>query len=259
MILAIDIGNTNVVMGCIDENKIYFEARLSTNHTKTYEQYAVELKNIIELYDFDIGQIEGSIISCVVPPLTNIIRQAVKLVTKLEPLVVGPGVKTGLNIMTDNPGQLGSDLVVGAVAAMAQYSCPMIIFDLGTATTVSVIDENKTFLGGSIFPGVNISLEALTQRTSQLPKISLESPSKIIGTNTIDSMNSGIVLGNASMVDGMIGRIERETNRKYTVLATGGLAGLIAKHCEREVIYDPDLMIKGLLLIYRRNVKSKSK
>lgn len=257
MILAIDVGNTNVVMGCLDHDEIRFEARLATSHSKTAEQYAIELKDILELYDFDIGQIDGSIISCVVPPLTNSLKKAVELVTRKVPLVVGPGVKTGLNIMTDNPGQLGSDLVVGAVAALAQYPVPMVIFDLGTATTASVIDSSKTFLGGIIYPGINISLSALTSATSQLPRISIEKPARVIGRNTIDSMTSGIVYGNASMMDGMADRIEEELGQDVTVITTGGLAGLISPFCMRQVIHDPDLMLKGLYLIYMRNVKNE--
>jgi type III pantothenate kinase len=255
MILAIDVGNTNIVMGCLDQTEIRFEARLATNHTKTAEQYAIELKNILELYEFDPTMIEGSIISCVVPPLTNVLKKAVELVTRNVPMVVGPGVKTGLNIMTDNPGQLGSDLVVGAVAAIAEYPVPMVIFDLGTATTASVIDGNKTFLGGIIHPGINISLAALTSSTSQLPRISIEKPARVIGRNTVDSMTSGIVFGNASMMDGMADRIEEELGQPVTVIATGGLAGLIAPYCRRTVLHDPDLMLKGLYLIYRKNTR----
>lgn len=257
MILAIDIGNTNIVMGCIDDKKIYFQARLATNHDKTYEQYAVELKNILELHNFDSAKIDGCIISCVVPPLTKLFKQAVELVTKKTPMVVGPGVKTGLNILTDNPAQLGSDLVVGAVAALIENQGPIIIFDLGTATTVSVIDENKSFLGGTIMPGINVSLNALINSTSQLQKISIENPKNVIGTNTIDSMNSGIVHGYASMVDGMIDKISKETDRNYTVIATGGLSSLIINNCLHEIKHEPDLMLKGLFYIFEKNTKKK--
>lgn len=256
MILAIDVGNTNIVLGCIDQEKIYFIARLATNHVKTEEQYAVELKSVLELYEFDPVRIDGSIISSVVPPLTNIIRQATLIVTKKEPMVVGPGLKTGLNIMTDNPAQLGSDLVVAAVAAISQYKKPLIIFDLGTATTVSVIDDKGTFLGGVIVPGINISLDALSSRTSQLPRISLEPPKKIIGRNTIDSMNSGVAYGNAAMIDGLIEGIEDEIKMTATVIATGGIAKHIIPYCKKEVVYDSNLMLKGLFLIYKKNEKA---
>ena len=259
MILAIDIGNTNIVMGCIDDERIYFEARLATDHNRTYEQYAIELKNLLELYNFDPSQIDGSIISCVVPPITNLARKAVELVIKKEPLIVGPGVKTGLNIKTDNPAQLGSDLVVGAVAALTIYKPPLIIFDLGTATTVSVIDENKTFLGGAIIPGVNVSLNALINTTSQLQKISIENPSVVVGSNTIDSMKSGVVYGAASMIDGMVERIREEHPGDYTIIATGGLAGLIVSYCKTKIIHNPDLMLRGLLHIYNKNNSKRLK
>lgn len=256
MILAIDVGNTNIVMGCLNRDEIRFVARLATDHSQTAEQYAIELKNILELYDFDKSQIDGSIISSVVSPLTGVLKRAVELVTKKTPLIVGPGLKTGLNIKIDNPGQLGSDLVVGAVAALAEYPVPLIIFDLGTATTASVIDSTRTFLGGIIYPGINVSLTALTSTTSQLPKISIEKPARVVGRNTIDSMTSGIVYGNASMMDGMADRIEEELGQEVTVIATGGLAGLISPFCRREVIHDPDLMLKGLYLIYMKNIKT---
>lgn len=259
MILAIDVGNTNIVMGCIDRDRIYFIARLATNHLKTEEQYAVEFKSILELHEFDVTRIDGSIVSSVVPPLTNIMRQAVQIITKMEPMVVGPGLKTGLNIMMDNPAQLGSDLVVAAVAAMAEYPKPLIIFDLGTATTISVIDEKGTFLGGVIIPGINISLDALTSRASQLPKISFEAPKRVIGRSSIESMNSGVMFGNAAMMDGMIERIEDEIGMEATTIATGGLARFILPFCKREVIHDPDLMLKGLYLIYTKNEKPAGK
>ena len=256
MILAIDVGNTNIVMGGWEDGEsISFKARLSTNHNKTFEQYAVEIKNILELYGVEHEAVSGSIISCVVPPLTNVMKSAVELVTGICPIVVGPGVKTGLNIMIDNPGQLGSDLVVGAVAALAAYEAPMVIFDLGTATTASVIDANKIFLGGTIFPGINVSLTALTSSTSQLPRISMEKPSRVIGRNSIDSMTSGIVYGNASMIDGMVERIEEELGQTVNVVTTGGLAELITPYCRTKVNLDPDLMLKGLYLIYVKNCK----
>ncbi|MDD4328247.1 MAG: type III pantothenate kinase [Eubacteriales bacterium] len=257
MILAIDVGNTNIVMGGFEkEGEISFRARLSTNHSKTFEQYAVEIKNILELYDIYDEKISGAIISCVVPPLTNAMKNAVELVTGITPLVVGPGVKTGLNIMIDNPGQLGSDLVVGAVAALDSYEAPMVIFDLGTATTASVIDADRIFLGGTIHPGINVSLGALTSSTSQLPRISMEKPACVIGRNSIDSMTSGIVYGNASMIDGMVERIEEELGQHVSVIATGGLAELITPFCKCKVMLDPDLMLKGLFLIYRKNMKT---
>lgn len=256
MILAIDIGNTNIVVGGIDDEKIHFVARLSTDRTKTEDEYAVIFKNILEIHHISAAVFDGAIISSVVPPLINILKRSVKMLTELTPLVVGPGIKTGLNIKIDNPSQLGSDLVVGAVAAVTLYPKPLIIFDMGTATTICAIDKNGNYLGGIIYPGVKVSLDSLTQRTSQLPAISLDAPAKAIGKNTIDCMKSGIIYGNAAMADGMIDRFENELGEKATILATGGLAQTILPHCKHKIILDDDLLIKGLKIIYDKNKPS---
>ncbi len=256
MILAVDIGNTNITVGGLDEKKTYFLARLVTLRDKTKDEYAINLKDLIEIHKFTPHDIEGSIVSSSVPQLESTFSSAIELLTGHKPFVVGPGIKSGLNIRIDNPAQLGSDLVVGAVAALKEYETPLIIFDLGTATTVSVIDKNRNFLGGIIYPGVFVALDALSSRTSQLPRIAVEPPSRLIGTNTVDSMQSGAVYGNASMVDGIIERIEEELGSKATVIATGGVAHRIVPHCRRkDIILDDNLLLKGLLLIYRKNVK----
>lgn len=253
MILAIDIGNSNIVIGCIDKEKTYFVERISTNREKTDLEYAILFKNTMDIHGITSDMVEGAILSSVVPPLTSTVRGAAKKIIGGSVLVVGPGIKTGLNITIDNPAQLGSDLVVDAVAALHSYPVPLIIFDMGTATTISVIDEKKRYLGGMIYPGVKVSLENLSNHASQLPHISLEAAEHVIGKNTIDCMKSGIVLGNASMVDGMIERIEEELSQKATVVATGGLARCIVPHCKKEIHYDDDLLLKGLWLIYEKN------
>ena len=207
MILAVDIGNTNIVIGCIDDQKTYFVEQAATDIAKTDLEYAVEFKTVLELYGIDMKEIQGAIISSVVPPLVNVIKRAVAKIVHVKQLVVGPGVKTGLNICMDNPGQVGSDLVVHAVAGIRDYGAPLIVIDLGTATTISVIDEKKNYIGGMIFPGVKVSLESLVKQTSQLPRISLEAPKRTIGKNTIECMKSGIVYGQASCLDGMIDRV----------------------------------------------------
>lgn len=255
MILAIDIGNSNIVLGCIEEDQILFEARMATDSIKTADQYCAELKNMLALFHVEPDQIEGAIVSSVVPPVSNAICKAVSRLTGKDPMVVGPGLKTGLNIRIDNPAQAGSDLIVAAVAATAEYGCPLIIIDMGTATTITVIDKKGSFIGGSIHPGVKLSLKALTQGTAQLPGISLEEPKKAIGTNTVDSMRSGILFGAAAMLDGMIDRMERELGYSTRIIATGGLASAIVPLCSREMIIDDHLLLKGLLRIYRRNVK----
>ena len=253
MILAIDIGNTNIVVGCCEEKKILLMERLTTNHTATALEYAISLKAILELSAVDKKDINGAIISSVVPSVTYTVRTAVKKLIGVDALVIGPGIKTGLSIKTDNPAQLGSDLVVDAVAGIQEYGAPLVIFDLGTATTVSVINKEKEYLGGMILPGMMISLNAMVSGTSQLPKISLEKPKRLIGTNTIDCMKSGILYGTASSMDGIIDRIRDEIG-DVTVVATGGLAGTIVPLCRNKVILDDELLIKGLMIIYNKNI-----
>lgn len=253
MILAIDIGNTNIVIGCIRDEDILFVERLSTDSTKTVLEYAISFKNVLEMYRLDPADIHGSIISSVVPPVTNIVRDAAKKITGQDVVIIGPGVKTGINILMDNPAQLGSDLVANAVAGIAEYKAPLVIIDIGTATTISVVDKKQNYIGGMILPGIRVSSDSLTSRTSQLPRISVEAPKKLIGTNTIDCMKSGLIYGNASCIDGMIHRIEEELGEKATVIATGGLAGCIIPHCLEDIIIDDALLLKGLKLIYQKN------
>lgn len=253
MILAIDMGNTNIVIGCVDEKKTYFFERISTVKTKTELEYAIDINMVLKLNDISPEEIEGGIVCSVVPQLTNIIRIAAEKVLKKKVLVVGPGIRTGLNISLDNPTQLGADLVAGAVAGINEYPLPLIIIDMGTATTICVIDSNKTYIGGMIFPGVIVSLNSLTSNTSQLQGISLDAPKALIGKNTIDCMKSGIIYGNASMLDGMITRIQTDLGQKCTVVATGGLSKAIVPFCKEEIVYDDDLLMKGLLVIYNKN------
>ena len=253
MILAIDIGNTNSVVGCIDEEKIYFTERLSTVRTKTELEYAVDLKTVLDIYHIKRTDIEGCIISSVVPQITGIAKLAAEKILKKEVMVLGPGVKTGLNIVMDNPGQLGADLVADAVAGLASYPVPLVVIDMGTATTISVVNSKKQYIGGMIMPGVGISLDALTARASQLSGISIDAPRHIIGKNTIECMKSGVLYSNAAALDGIIDRIEEELGEKTTVIATGGLAKKIVPHCRKEIILDEELLLKGLMLIYRKN------
>ena len=253
MILAIDVGNTNIVVGCIDDLKTYFIERLSTNRTKTELEYAVDLKNVLDIYHIKKTEIEGCIISSVVPQITNIVKLAAEKILKKNAIVLGPGVKTGLNIMMDNPGQLGADQVADAVAGISGYPVPLILIDMGTATTASVVNSKKQYVGGMILPGVGVSLDALTARASQLSGISIDAPRHVIGKNTIECMKSGVLYSNAAALDGIIDRIEEELGEKATVVATGGLAKKIVPHCKREIILDEDLLLKGLLVIYKKN------
>lgn len=255
MILAIDIGNTNIVLGCMDDKKIYFTSRFSTDRKKTSDEYAALLQKLFEINKYPPLGVEGSIISSVVPELSEVIYSAVKKISGKGAVVVDSGLKTGLNILYDNPAQLGSDRVVDAVAASAKYPKPVVIFDMGTATTVSVLNASGSYIGGMIIPGVRIALEALSKRTSQLPHIRLEATKKIIATNTVDCMRSGSVYGNAAMVDGLIDRFEEELGQKVTAVATGGMINYIIPQCKHKIICDADLTLRGLYIIYRKNVK----
>ncbi len=253
MVLAADIGNSNVVIGCFDGEKILFVERLSTNRGATALEYAVLIKTVLELNGYAGQVFEGGIVSSVVPSVTNRVREAMEKLTGKPPLIVGPGLKTGLKIRLDNPGQLGSDRVADAVAATACYPCPLIIIDMGTATTISVVDKDKNFIGGMIMPGLRISMDALASRTSQLPQIALDPPRKVIGRNTVDCMRSGLIFGTASTIDGAIRHIEEELGYPCTVVSTGGLAHLVTPYCKREILCDDTLLLKGMMLLYYKN------
>ena len=255
MILAVDAGNTHIVIGCTQNGTVSFTERISTNRQKTEFEYALDFKVILELHQIAPGSVEGGIISSVVPQLSPVLCRALEKIISQKPLIVGPGVKTGLKIMIDNPAQLGSDLAVSAVAALASCQPPLIVIDMGTATTFSVIDHEKRYLGGAIVPGAVVALNSLSTETSQLPHISLEAPQQVIGTNTVDCMKSGTVLGNASMIDGMIDRIEEQLHESVSVIATGGIARHIIPFCRHSIFFDDDLMLKGLDLIYQKNRK----
>lgn len=254
MILTVDIGNTNIVVGCIDGEKISFVERLSTVQTRTELEYAISFKNILELYGIPVSSLEGGIISSVVPPITNIVKRSVEKILDKKVMVVGPGVKTGLNILMDNPKEVGSDRIVNAVAVVQEYPLPAAIIDMGTATTICIVDEKKNYIGGAIIPGVRISADTLTSRTAQLPKISIEAPARLIGKNTIDCMKSGVFYGNAALIDGMLERIEEEMGQKLTIVATGGIAKALIPHCKHEIILDDALLLKGLKIIYEKNL-----
>jgi len=253
MILAIDIGNTNIVIGCIDQDKNFFIERIATVRTKTELEYAIDLKIVLDLYDIDPTTISGGIIASVVPQITNIVRIAAEKILRKKVQIVGPGLKTGLNILMDNPAQLGSDLVAGAIAGIAEYKVPLVIIDMGTATTICVIDDKKNYIGGMIIPGMQVALDSLTTHAAQLRGISLEAPKKLIGKNTIDCTRSGVIYSNASILDGMIKRIEEELGQKVTAVATGGSAKVIVPYCKEEIILDEDLLMKGLWIIYKKN------
>lgn len=254
MLLAIDIGNSNVVIGCLNEhNETVKQFRMVTDLKKTDDEYASGMKTILQYNNIDCSAFEGAIICSVVPPLTEIFRTAVESITGQKALVVGSGVKTGLNILIENPASLGSDIVAVSVGAMTDYPLPVIVLDMGTATTITVVDKGNRYLGGAIVPGVALSINALSSGTSLLQKVPVEAPPKCICTTTTQSMQSGAVFGNAAMIDGMVERFEQELGCKASVVATGGIAAKIIPHCKREVVYDENLLLRGLGIIHKRN------
>lgn len=253
MILAIDMGNTNIVIGGIDRERSYFVERVTTDHDKTGTEYAICIKNILEIHRIDPKAIDGAILSSVVPPLNAAVSSAVKKILGYHPMLVGAGIKTGMNILMDNPKTVGSDLIVDAVAALRDYPCPIIIIDMGTATTVTVVDHSGSYIGGAILPGLRLSLDTLSSRTAQLPSISLDIPKNVIGKNTIDCMRSGIMYGNAGMIDGILDRMEEELGEKASIIATGGLSRFVAPLCRHQITYDETLLLKGLMILYEKN------
>ena len=253
MILTIDIGNSNINFGVFEGQDIRFVARIATDRAKTEFEYASAISNALSLSGIMKEEIGGAIISSVVPPLNNVMKSAVRLIYDIEAILVGPGVKTGINIHCDNPASVGADIICACVAAHYLYGSPSLIVDMGTATKMMVMNERGAFIGVSIIPGVMVSLDALAHRTAQLPMVDLEAPRNVIGKNTADCMKSGIVFGNASMVDGMIDRIFDEVGTSLPVYATGGLASVITPHCKHKITYDDFLVLKGLNIIYQKN------
>ena len=253
MILAIDIGNTNIVIGGFLNDELTFVSRIATNVTETEDEYAGKIRNVLEFYNVDKSNVQGVIISSVVPPLNTVMKKAIKLIYGVEPIMVGPGIKTGIKIHCDNPASVGADLICACVAAHYIYGSPSIIVDMGTATKIMLMDKDGAFSGASIIPGVNIGLKALASGTAQLPQISLEAPKSVIGKNTVDCMLSGVVYGNASLIDGMLDRYMEEVGDDFKIYATGGLSESIIPHCKHDITIDADLVLKGLNILYKKN------
>lgn len=241
------------MIGCFEGKRLCFLERFETNQRWASLEYGVIFRETFSLYGMDASAVEGGIISSVVPSVTDTVKMAAERFTGSRFLAVGPGIKTGLKLAVDNPAQQGSDLVVAAVAAVHDYPVPQILIDMGTATTVSVIDKSGAFIGKMILPGVMVSLDALSSRAAQLPKISLEPPKKLIGSNTVDSMKSGILYGSAGALDGLIDRIQEELGEPCTLIATGGLARVIVPLCRNRILLDEELLLRGLLLLYEKN------
>ena len=253
MILALDIGNTHIVMGCMEGRDIRYLCRMATNRLTTGAEYAVTISRLLEFAHIAPDAFDGAIISSVVPQVTRSLSEAVKMLSGIEAMVVGPDIRSDLAVRIDDPATLGSDLLVAAVGALDIYQPPLILVDMGTATTVTVVDADGAFRGGAIIPGVQLSLSALASHTSLLPSISLDAPPRAIGTNTVDCMKSGSILGTALLLDGMIDRMESELGQQATVVATGGLARCIVPICTHEILLNEDLLLYGLAVLYEKN------
>lgn len=257
MILAVDVGNTNIVLGVVDRKNIYWSERVSAIITKTEAEYAIDIKMMLDIHKTDLASLDGAIVSCVVPQIQNVIRKAIEMILGRRVLVIGPGVKTGLNIKIDDPASLGADIVADSVAAMSYNTYPIAVIDMGTATTITVLNKKKEYIGGLIIPGVMVSLNALASNAAQLFAISIDTPKRLIATTASESMLSGILYSNASAIDGILDRIEEELGEKPAAVATGGLTKRIIPLCKHDIIVDDNLLLKGLQIIYDKNRKNQ--
>lgn len=257
MVLLIDIGNTNVALGGCEGDILTFTGSCSSDQKRTEDEYALIIKGILELNGHSAKDIEGGIISSVVPSLRGVLYHAMERLTGKQFLMVGSGIKTGLNIRMDNPAELGSDLVVNAVAASAKYPKPLVFFYLGTATTLSVLDGQGNYLGGMIIPGLRSSAEALSAQAAQLPSIPLTRPQRVIGRNTVECMQAGAIYGCAAMLDGLVERVEAELGEPVTAIATGSFINIVLPACRRTIFPEPNLRLEGLLILYQKNQRRR--
>lgn len=253
MVLAIDVGNSDIVMGGYENDMLCFTCRCASDRRKTKDEYALLFKGILELHDIAPSRIKGGIVASVVPSLRTVVQEAMEYLTRTPFLSLAAGRKTGLSIHIDFPNELGSDLVAEAVAALNSYPKPIIVLDLGTATAVLVIDQKGTYLGGMLHPGLRISMDALAASADQLPSITLKAPERLIGRNTEECMQAGAIYGCAAMLDGVISRLEAELGQPATAVATGGFASLVVPYCNRSIIVNENLLLDGLYIIYKKN------
>ena len=253
MLLVMDVGNTHIVLGLFQGDDLLHHWRIQTDRNATEDEYAMLLKSLFEHVGIRMEEIDGVSISSVVPPLKRVLHLLVRKYFGLQPLVIGPGVKTGLNIQYENPREVGADRIVNAVAAIETYGPPLIIVDFGTATTFCFINEQGHYVGGAIVPGVHVSAEALHQRAAQLTRVEVVKPESVVGRNTVKAIQSGLFYGYVGVVDGIVNRMKRLLTKRPTVVATGGLAEMISKEAETIDVYDPLLTLRGLKIIYERN------
>jgi len=257
MILTIDMGNTNIKIGVARTEKDIVAERVSTAYEKTSLEYATDIKNVLSFHNINTEDIEGAIISSVVPPLTAVMETAIRKFLRMEPIIVSKDLRLDLKFdHFANPSVIGSDLIVGAQAAWTRYRAPVIIVNMGTATTIMLVDKEAQFRGGVILPGMNISLNSLSSKTAQLPDIGLERPGSTMATVTSDCMRAGIVYGNAGQIDGIVQRMEEEIGEECSVVACGGMAKFVVQYCRHNIERDDLLLMKGLLEIYEKNTKN---
>ncbi|MFE7064916.1 type III pantothenate kinase [Sutcliffiella halmapala] len=255
MIFVLDVGNTNTVIGVYEGEELKHHWRVETSRNKTEDEFGMIIKSLLEHVGLSFKDFEGIIISSVVPPIMFSLERMCQKYFHLKPLVVGPGIKTGLNIKYENPREVGADRIVNAVAGIHLYGSPLVIVDFGTATTYCYINEDKQYMGGAIAPGISISTEALYSRASKLPRIEIARPEGVIGKNTVSAMQAGILFGYVGQVEGIVERMKRQSPTPPKVIATGGLASLIGNESDVIDIVDPFLTLKGLHLIYTKNTK----
>ncbi len=253
MVLVVDIGNTNIVVGVVDKGEVLVSERITSDVEKACGEYAIVIKSILQMYRISEFDLEGSIISSVVPMLNKVLKCAIEKIIPGNPLMVRNLSNLGIDLKIENPGEIGDDLLVAASYGVENYQLPLVVVDMGTSTTISVIDSNKNFIGGAIIPGMRVSLDALVSKTAQLCYTQIEKPKQVIGRNTEDCIKSGLIYGSASMIDCFLDKIEDELGEKVYVVATGGLCEYVVPHCNREIDFDRHLMLKGLYRLYLMN------
>jgi type III pantothenate kinase len=253
MLLAVDVGNTNIVFGLYEGAELLHTFRISTLRSRTEDEHGILLRELLSLRSVSPSQIEAAIVASVVPPLTDVLVEAIRQAFKTDPVVVGPGLRTGVRILYENPREIGADRIVNSVAAFERFKGPAIVVDFGTATTFDCVSPKGEYLGGVIVPGIHVSLDGLLAAAARLSRVELAAPPRVLGRNTTHALQSGVIVGHAAMVDGMVERLEAELGHPCDVIATGGHSLLISKFAKRIQVIDVNLTLEGLRILYERN------